>query len=174
MVRLLLENGADPQFMPDVLPDEGSLFELATKYGKTAKSLADSDELVYLCRGDRGGNPDQVRRFLKQGADVNFQDHKGKTALHRAAKAGFIETMEILLEHGAIVDVEDHRGETALFDAVRSTIKNVANKRLAVKTLLKSGADPCHESSQGHSPLTVATKGKSADRSILRLLRGQK
>ena len=171
-VRLLLENGADPRSAPDVFSDEGELFELVASYGKQPPDAAASEELVYLCRGDRGGNPEEVRRLLSVGADVNFQDHKGKTALHRASKSGFVDAMQVLLKHGAVIDVEDPAGETALFDAVRSTIKNVERKTASVRVLLKAGADPRHSNGKGQTPLSVAEESeRSESKEIGKMLR---
>ena len=94
--------------------------------------------------------------MLSVGADVNFQDHKGKTALHRAAKAGFVESMKILLGNGASVEVIDAQGETPLFDVVRSTIKDNEKRTLAIKALIKSGADARAENLRGQTPLSLA------------------
>lgn len=89
LVRLLLENGADPAFAPEAHPDDGELYKIVSAYGvKKPSKKQCSEELVYLCRGDRGGNPDEVRRWLKLGADVNYQDHKGKTALIAQPRPG--------------------------------------------------------------------------------------
>ena len=160
MVRLLLENGADPAFAPKAHPNDAELYAVVSTFGvKPPSKKTDSDELVYLCRGDRGGNPKEVAQLLSVGADVNHQDHKGKTALHRAAKAGFIETMQLLLKHGATVDVPDKNGETALFDVVRSTIRKVDRKKEAVRVLLKAGASVVHENRRGQTAVFVAEQG---------------
>ena len=170
-MRLLLEHGADASKAPQVYSDEGELFDLVSSHGVKTSRRAVSDELVYLCRGDRGGNPEEVERLLKLGADVSFQDHKGKTALHRAAKAGFLEPMRILIDQGAPLEIEDNAGETPLFDAVRSTIKAVERKREAVKMLIKSGADPGHRNHRDETPLSVARKGRRAGaKSVVRIL----
>ena len=133
-----------------------------------------SDELVYLCRGDRGGNPDEVKRLLSRGADVNHRDHKGKAALHRASKAGFLKTMTVLLDHGALVESEDFKGETPLFDAVRSTIKDKGKKHQAIQLLLQAGASPQHRNTRGITPLTVAEKlTGSESQALVRLLECQ-
>ena len=158
-VRLLLENGADPEELPSVFPDEGELFALVSSYGaRTPDVEAVSARLVYLCRGDRGGNPEGVRRLLRLGADVDCRDTQGKTALHRAAKAGFTVTIGILLEHGASVNRKDDKGETPLFDAIRSTIKDADRKAEAIRVLLEAGADPLDVNRRGETATEVADK----------------
>lgn len=158
-VRLLLENGADPEKLPPVFPDEGDLFALVSSYGVPTPDVeAISRRLVYLCRGDRGGNREEVRRLLRLGADVDYQDAQGETALHRAAKAGFAVAMGVLLEHGASVNIEDAKGETPLFDAIRSTIKNADGKAEAIRALMEAGGDPLHVNRRGETAREVADK----------------
>lgn len=132
---------------------------------------ADSAELVYFCRGDRGGNPIELKRLLDHGATVDFQDHKGKTAIHRAAKAGFVEAMKVLLKYDAAMNVEDSNGETPLFEVVRSTIKNTNNKKKALGILLKAGADQNHTNRKGQTPLSIAEKGRHKDKDLANLLK---
>ena len=162
-IRHLLEHGADPGKLPPIPPDAGELFALASSYGaKTPDTDTYSAELVYLCRGDRGGNPAEVKRLLGLGADIDFQDNKGKTALHRAAKAGFVKTIGTLLEYGACADIADTNGETALFEVVHSTIKNDEKRKSAAHLLLKAGADPLRAARKGKTPLSAAKSAKGA------------
>ncbi len=162
-IRHLLEHGADPGKLPPIPPDAGELFALASSYGaKTPDTDTYSAELVYLCRGDRGGNPAEVRRLLGLGADIDFQDNKGKTALHRAAKAGFVKTIGTLLEYRACADIADTNGETALFEVVHSTIKNDEKRKSAAHLLLKAGADPLRAARKGKTPLSAAKSAKGA------------
>ncbi|QEG23189.1 ankyrin repeat domain-containing protein [Mariniblastus fucicola] len=158
MVKALLENGADKKFAPRVCPDGSELYKLVASYGVRMSKAELNEELVYLCRGDRGGDPETVRQMLQHGADVNFQDSKGKTALHRAAKAGFVETTSILLENGASVYVRDRDQETPLFDAARSTIKKTVQQLAVIDMLLQAGADVETKNRKDQLPASVARK----------------
>ena len=100
---------------------------------------------------------------MRLGADVDFRDQKGKTALHRASKSGFVKSMRVLPDHGASVDVEDLQGETPLFDAVRSTIKKADRKVESVRILLAAGADPLHANRKGETPQSVAERRGASD-----------
>ena len=175
LVEMLLDAGANPQHAPDVCPSDKELSTVISKYGKRTSKTFLNEELVYLCRGDRGGNPEQVRAFLDSGAEVNHQDHKGKTALHRAAKAGFLKTIPVLLKHGADLEIKDKRGETPLFDAVRSTIRNFDKQKETVRMLIAAGANRSHKNARGQTVSEVAgsKKIKSETISLRRLLRGR-
>ena len=70
--------------------------------------------LIYLCRGDKGEQPEKIKLLLEYGAPVNALGPKGRNALHYATAAGFLEVMAILLEHGADDQVRDQQGETPL------------------------------------------------------------
>jgi len=87
--------------------------------------------LVYLCRADKGQQPDKIRLLLEYQAPVNEPGPKGRTALHYAAAAGFLEVITILLEHGADTQVRDQQGETPLGLARRY------NRTAAVRLLVK-------------------------------------
>ena len=121
---------------------------VVSKFGKRTSQRALSEELVYLCCG---GNPEQITELIKAGSDPSHRDGKGKTALQRAAKAGFFRTIEVLLGSGADLKISDDQGETPLFDAVRSTIKNFENKKQTLQLLVRSGSNPYHENLPGQT-----------------------
>ena len=174
-IKLLLENGADPKHAGKTPMRDRHLKQLFKTYGLKVPQSKLSEELVYLCRGDRGGDPVEVRRMLNEGANIDHQDRKGKTALHRAAKAGFLKTIDVLLEFEASLDIGDCQGETPLFDAVRSTIKNEKAQAATIRRLKKAGCDINHHNLAGLSALDVAIRLKrSNSKAIAKLVAGSR
>ncbi len=123
LVQLLLERGADPKLAPG-----GGLF--------AAGWWQDIEILKLLLRG--GAAIDLVvgvtpflacwcwRRFeaakflARQGADVNYQDPKGKTALHHGVERSFDPSLlRWLVAQGASPEVEDHGGVSPRAKAAR-------------------------------------------------------
>jgi ankyrin repeat protein len=70
--------------------------------------------LVYFCRADKGEHPEKIKLLLDFQAPVDGLGPKGRTALHYAAAAGFLEVMTLLLDHGANTRMRDQQGETPL------------------------------------------------------------
>jgi len=60
------------------------------------------------------GDVAKVQALLAEGADVNYQDQYGRTALFSAAKRGHTEAVRILLTKGAEVNHKSKAGKTAL------------------------------------------------------------
>jgi ankyrin repeat protein len=92
ILRFLLEHGASP----------------------SRKGENGFPPLVYLCRADKGEQPDKIKLLLEYQAPVNGLGPKGRTALHYAAAAGFLQVITILLDHGANDRIQDQQGETPL------------------------------------------------------------
>ena len=112
--------------------------------------------IVFQSRGDRGGNVERVRALIEAGADVNVRNHKGQSALHCAAKAGFADIVALLLEQGSEVDAQDRGGETALAAALRSTVKDKAKLVDVIRLIVNAGADADLADHKGHSPRAIA------------------
>ena len=119
--------------------------------------------IVYQSRGDRGGSVARVRELIEQGADVNVRNRKGQSALHCAAKAGFVDIVALLLDHGAHVDAEDGAGETPLATALRSTVKDKPRLLAVVDLLIVAGADPDHADHAGRTPGRIARRKRDAE-----------
>lgn len=160
ILKLLLEADADATqktyLLGDIDPPE--LAALLKQHGASIEIDATDNgwpSLVYVCRGDRGGNPDSVRELIRLGADVNVTNYKGQTALHTAAKAGFVEPVEILLAHGANVNAQDQNGDTPLHTACKSSIKDQSKLQNVVNLLTEANADLTIENNQGRTATQV-------------------
>ena len=101
------------------------------------------DWIGVSCTGNQGrkDDPEYVAALLRHGArvddrreSVQMTDGGRATALHYAAKAGFVKTIEVLLDHGADPDVRDDNGFTPL-DWLGRASKSV--DRDAVRRLLR-------------------------------------
>ncbi len=168
IVMLLFENGAEPSKAPRILDDNSKMVNLLKIYGVApadinAKNQMGWPPLVAACRGDNRERPDEIWRLLRLGADIDVRNYKGKTALHYAAKAGFLKIINLLIEKGATLDAPDKNAETPLFDAIRSTIKNREKQRASLETLLRNGANPNAKNRKGVTPLKVAQRMKRVD-----------
>ena len=99
LVQMLLEHGADADQLPLADPAKNrELAELAIAHGYDVNAGRPGwPPLVVASRGDKGEHPEKIQALLELGADVNVRDYKGKTALHRAATAGFLASM---VKHG--------------------------------------------------------------------------
>ncbi len=160
ILRRLLEAGLDATQRTLLQGDIGDpiLAEILRSFGAQIEIDASENgwpSLVYVCRGDRGGNPKSVQDLLDQGADVNVTNYKGQTALHCAAKAGFVEPVKILLAHGANVNAQDRDGNTPLHTACRSSIKNQELLQQVVELLVKGGANLQAQDSKSRTPKQV-------------------
>ena len=76
-----------------------------------------------------------VETFIRDGADVNARDKRGRTALMQASTRGSLEVAALLLKSGADVNAKDSNGGTALLAASGRGGLEV------VKLLLENGAD---------------------------------
>ena len=166
ILRLLLEAGIDLTQRTLLQGDVSNphLIEMLKSFGASIEIDASENgwpSLVYVCRGDRGGNPQTVQDLLDQGANVNITNYKGQTALHCAAKAGFVEPVQILLAHGANVNARDHAGDTPLHSACKSTIKNHVRLQHVVNQLIESGADLAVENNLGRTPVQVKRRAST-------------
>jgi hemoglobin len=145
MVELLLAHGADAT---RIAAGRWVLHpELAPLLASRGAAIDSSGSWIgAACTGNQGrkDDPDYVRALLRHGAradDRRTGDPRGTTgvralnatALHYAAKAGFLRTIEVLIDHGADPDARDSHGRTPL-DWLEQAAPSVS--RAAVRNLL--------------------------------------
>ena len=93
----------------------------------------------WCCTGNSGHkeNAALAQAMLRCGADVTAR-YKGRTALHCAAKAGFVHVVEALIEYGGDVNALDDRGQTPL-DEVESAGRSI-DREPVQRLLIAHGA----------------------------------
>ncbi len=84
------------------------------------------------------GKTDEIKKVIKEGADVNIQDAKGRTPAMIATYNNDIETLKVLLKAGANVNIRDntknnpflYAGAEGYLDILRLTIKAGADPKV--------------------------------------------
>jgi ankyrin repeat protein len=101
-----------------------------------------------LFRAIRDGNAAVIKAHLTK-ADLEMRDRRGATPLMHAAAFGNLETMKVLLEAGADPNARDAFDATALLWSARDPEK--------ARLLIEHGADVNARSTQGRTPMMVAS-----------------
>ena len=111
-MRKLLENGAEPNALDKIKNSPLHCVFLA----KDEKYIVEA-----------------IKELVSHGADINTQNKKGKTPLHRATKLDNYSITKVLLELGSDPNIKDENGNTALEMALVD-----GNKMNFVKSLFLS------------------------------------
>jgi len=98
------------------------------------------------------GDFKQVEKTLQQGADINYQDRYGQTALGIAALYSNLEIVKFLLDDkGADINLQTKRGKTALIITIIHS-----NDTEIAKLLVLAGADINLQDKRGRTALMWA------------------
>ena len=158
IIRLILNYGADV----DVPDSDGSTplhLAISGISRELAKIHAPSEEIIREAGLETVA---AVQLLLKHGANINLQDHMGRTALHKASQCGDAGMMELILDHNADVDALDHDGLTPLHLAIYK------GHLETVQLLLKRGASVALRNENGQTALHRASECGQSD--IIQLL----
>ncbi|ABC30722.1 FOG: Ankyrin repeat [Hahella chejuensis KCTC 2396] len=110
-------------------------------------------------------NPDYIRLLLNKGADVNYQNGFGKTALYYAIQFNLPKSAQSLLDAGAEVNHRYKSGPEIQYDCryniartLRSPLMHAAQHAdtAMLELLVKAGADPALADGLGDTALTYA------------------
>uniref|UniRef100_H2Z5E7 Uncharacterized protein n=1 Tax=Ciona savignyi TaxID=51511 RepID=H2Z5E7_CIOSA len=96
------------------------------------------------------GDLDEVQVLLDKGADINFANVDGLTALHQACIDGNLDVVEFLVEHGTDIDQQDNEGWTPLHAAASCGFMDIA------RYLVDNHANVAAVNSEGEVPLDIA------------------
>ena len=105
-----------------------------------------------LFRAAKYGNVTEIRNLLKQGANLEFKNRKGYTALHIATIKGYLDVVELLIEAGANIDNVSNIGSTPLMSAAYRSYTAI------LQALLAAGADTKPRSDNGNTAFDIAEK----------------
>ena len=106
------------------------------------------------------GDVVEVKRLIDAGADVNFQDNKGETALISTVRSvirGKSDVAQTLIDAGADVNIQSYNGSTALQIAVLFEHRDV------VGVLIDAGANLDIQNDYGDTALTYAAQIGDSD-----------
>lgn len=135
LAKHLLERGADPEhcLWAAAFKDNVAAIRLLVQAGATVDALYEGDTpFLFAVKWSRFK---AAEALLKAGAEVNFRDETGKTALHyMLKKRSDAKYVKPLLEHGAHLDVQDHDGVTA--GSLLSRLRGPEYQRLAAQYML--------------------------------------
>lgn len=98
------------------------------------------------------GKTDEVRQYLKEGANPNSTNSDGVTPLMYAAQGGFIDIVALLIEAGADVNAKPHNEVTALHAAIDNGQFEIA------ELLIRSNTRMDVRDNFGLTPLHYAVK----------------
>ena len=108
-----------------------------------------------------------IERLLAAGANIDFQDKNGASALHRAVRTRCAKAVECLLRLGCDVLARNAAGSTAFHLAVQNTGRGgsgtpeaKAAQREIIQAFLKAGVNTSLKDGKGKSVLDCATNAQ--------------
>jgi len=99
----------------------------------------DGDRRTALINSSMYDNVELLKWCIHNGADINFKDKGGMSAIHFAAQEGFVQIAEILIGSGADINLKDSHGNSPVMHALINW--NGGKNEEMINFLIKSGAD---------------------------------
>ncbi|XP_069084875.1 protein phosphatase 1 regulatory subunit 12A isoform X1 [Pleurodeles waltl] len=114
---------------------------------KTRVKFDDGAVFLAACSS---GDSEEVFKLLDRGADINYANVDGLTALHQACIDDNIDMVKFLVEHGANINQPDNEGWIPLHAASSCGYIDIA------EYLISQGANVGAVNSEGDTPLDIA------------------
>ncbi|XP_051974844.1 protein phosphatase 1 regulatory subunit 12A-like isoform X13 [Xyrauchen texanus] len=129
---------------------ETDLEPTVLKKNKTKVKFDDGAVFLAACSS---GDTEEVLRMLDRGADINYANVDGLTALHQACIDDNVDMVTFLVEHGACINQPDNEGWIPLHAAASCGYIDIA------EYLISQGANVSVVNSEGETPLDIAEEG---------------
>jgi ankyrin repeat protein len=128
------------------VPDTRYIYTLRARHSD--ETLREADRNCLLLRAAAQGQLPRVQHLLRLGADVDFADDSGFTALHHAVSSGFEDCVQELINQGADINIVTNCGVALNIaaDRGRSHVAEIllrarADREEAIAFAEGSGAD---------------------------------
>ena len=92
-----------------------------------------------LHRAAKENREDIVSLLIANGANIEAEDHEGRTPLHYAARMESVEVAKLLIQSGVNIETEDHEGWTPLSHSGENYVGT--SLPLVAQLLLQHGAN---------------------------------
>ncbi|XP_053107987.1 protein phosphatase 1 regulatory subunit 12A isoform X3 [Hemicordylus capensis] len=117
---------------------------------KRKKTKVKFDDGAVFLAACSSGDTEEVLRLLERGADINYANVDGLTALHQACIDDNIDMVKFLVENGASINQPDNEGWIPLHAAASCGYLDIA------EYLISQGAHVGAVNSEGDTPLDIA------------------
>ncbi|XP_029968888.1 protein phosphatase 1 regulatory subunit 12A isoform X2 [Salarias fasciatus] len=117
---------------------------------KKKKTKVKFDDGAVFLAACSSGDTEEVLRMLDRGADINYANVDGLTALHQACIDDNVDMVTFLVEHGACINQPDNEGWIPLHAAASCGYLDIA------EYLIGQGASVGVVNSEGETPLDIA------------------
>ncbi|KAM6961654.1 protein phosphatase 1 regulatory subunit 12A isoform 8-T9 [Tautogolabrus adspersus] len=117
---------------------------------KKKKTKVKFDDGAVFLAACSSGDTEEVLRMLDRGADINYANVDGLTALHQACIDDNVDMVTFLVEHGAGINQPDNEGWIPLHAAASCGYLDIA------EYLIGQGASVGVVNSEGETPLDIA------------------
>ncbi|KAM3926918.1 protein phosphatase 1 regulatory subunit 12A isoform 4-T4 [Leptodactylus fuscus] len=128
----------------------GSETDLEPHVIKRKKTKVKFDDGAVFLAACSSGDSEEVLKLLDRGADINYANVDGLTALHQACIDDNLEMVKFLVENGASINQPDNEGWIPLHAASSCGYVDIA------EYLISQGANVGAVNSEGDTPLDIA------------------